>query len=144
MKELLGKLTLFVVSLIVAGGLGEVVLRQVVPLPPPKFEKIIRSLVNQPERLFVAYQTAIYDIKGLYAGADTIHLRVSKNRFIEPEPEDQYKHRVLFLGGSTTEALYVPEEERWVALLTSPATSQLTTPASRAPIPSTSTLRSNI
>ena len=117
MKELLGKLTLFVVSLIVAGGLGEVVLRQVVPLPPPKYEELIRWLVDQPERLFVAYQTAIYDIKGLYAGADTTRLAVSKNRFIEPEPNGPYKHRILFLGGSSTEALYVPAEDRWVALL---------------------------
>jgi hypothetical protein len=120
MKALLGKVMLIVVSLMVACGFGEVVLRQVVPLPPPKYEDVLRVALDQPERLFVANQTASYDIKGLYEGADTIRLRVSKNRFIEPEPEGPYKHRVLFLGGSTTEALYVPEEERWVALLNEP------------------------
>ena len=102
---MLGKLLLLVVSLIVVYGLGEIVLRQVGPLLPPKYEDTVRRLLDQPERLFVANQTAIYDVKDLYEGADTIRFRVSKNRFIELEPEGSYKHQILFLGGSTIEAL---------------------------------------
>ena len=61
MKEVLGKLLLLVVSLIVVYGLGEIVLRQVGPLLPPKYEDTVRRLLDQPERLFVANQTAIYE-----------------------------------------------------------------------------------
>src|SRR5262249_22318545 len=61
-----------------------------------------------------------YDVSGLYRGADKATLRVSANRFIEPEPYGSNQYRVLFLGGSTTEAIYVPEEQRWVALLNEP------------------------
>jgi hypothetical protein len=116
MKELLGKLSLFVISLIVSLGLGEALIRQVVT-PAPKYEEILRRLVYHPERLFDPNISVRYNIRGLYEGANTVDLNVSKNRLIEPEPEGPHKFRVLFLGGSTTEAIYVPQDERWVARL---------------------------
>ena len=76
--------------------------------------------MDRPERLFNANTSLLYDIKGLYQGADTAQLNVSKDRFIEPQPKGLHKYHVLFLGGSTTEALYVPQPERWVALLNEP------------------------
>jgi hypothetical protein len=116
MKELLGKLSLFVISLIVSLGLGEALIRQVIT-PAPKYEEILRRLGYHPERLFDPNISVRYNIRGLYEGANTVDLNVSKNRLIEPEPEGPHKFRVLFLGGSTTEAIYVPQDERWVARL---------------------------
>lgn len=71
---------------------------------------------DNPERLFPAGYHATYDIHGLYEGAATTAVNISERRFIAPEPAADMP-RILFLGGSTTEALYVPERERWVALL---------------------------
>src|SRR5262249_488195 len=119
MRELLGKLSLFAISLIVSLGLGEALLRQVVT-PAPKYEEILRRLVYHPERLFDPNISVRYNIRGLYEGANTVDLNVSKNRLIEPEPEGPHKFRVLFLGGSTTEAIYVPQDERWVARFNEP------------------------
>src|SRR5262249_14580443 len=84
---------------------------------PQKYEDILRNLVDRPERLFKARSSTLYDIKGLYEGADTVQLNISKDRFVEPQPEGFHKYHILFLGGSTTEAMYVPQRERWVALL---------------------------
>jgi hypothetical protein len=119
MKRLLGNASLLVMSLIVTLGVAEVVLRQAISTPP-KYEDVIRKLVDRPERLFAANTSVLYNIKGLYEGADTVQLKVSKNRYIEPEPKGSPKYRVLFLGGSTTEAIYVPQDERWVTLLNEP------------------------
>jgi hypothetical protein len=119
MKELLGKLSLLAISLIVSLFLSEAVLRQVVT-PAPKYEEVLRRLGYHLERLFDPNISVRYNIRGLYEGASTVDLNVSKNRLIEPEPEGQHKFRVLFLGGSTTEAIYVPQDKRWVALLNEP------------------------
>jgi hypothetical protein len=51
---------------------------------------------------------------------ETVELNVSKERLIEPKPQGVHRYRVLFLGGSTTEAIYVPQPQRWVALLNEP------------------------
>src|SRR5262245_61850805 len=120
MRELLGKLSLLAISLLVSLGLGEALLRQVVTAAP-KYEGVLRRLVDHPERLFDPNISVRYNISGLYEGANTVDLNVSKNRLIEPEPEGLYKFRVLFLGGSTTEAIYVPQDERWVARLNEPS-----------------------
>jgi hypothetical protein len=75
-------------------------------------------LRGNPERLFAANFHAEYDITGMYADATVVALNISDNRFISPEPDiAPGVRRILFLGGSTTEALYVSENERWVALL---------------------------
>jgi hypothetical protein len=119
MKQWLANLLLVAISTTVTLGAGEIVLRQTVS-KPPKYEDIVRKLVERPERLFTGNTSVRYDITGLYNGANTVELNVSKNRFIEPEPNGPYRYRVLFLGGSTTEAIYVPQDKRWVALLNEP------------------------
>ena len=119
MKELLRKLSLLVISLIVSFGLGEALLRQVVT-HAPKYEEVLRRLEGHPERLFDPNISVRYNIRKLYEGANTVDLNVSKHRLIEPELEGPHKYRVLFLGGSTTEAIYVPQDERWVARLNEP------------------------
>jgi len=118
-KRLLGDLLLLVTSLVVSIAVGEIFLRLTLSIPPT-YEHIIKNLVDRPVRLFNANTSVLYDIKGLYEGADTVELNVSKSRFIEPEPTGPSKYRVLFLGGSSTEAINVPQAERWVALLNEP------------------------
>ena len=76
--------------------------------------------MDRPERLFNAKYSVLYDIKGLYEGADTAQLNISSDQLIEPQPKGFHKHHVLFLGGSTTEAIYAPQADRWVALLNEP------------------------
>jgi lysophospholipase L1-like esterase len=87
---------------------------------PPDYDEIIAQSLKNPERLFAAGTQVDYDIRGLYEGADQVTLRISQRRFIEPDPQAPAKYHVLFLGGSTTEALYVPESQRWVARLNEP------------------------
>ena len=120
MKRLLGNLLLLLSSLLISLGVAEIILR-LIPSTPQSYEDIIKNLVDRPERLFTANTSLVYDIRGLYEGADTAQLNVSKDRLIEPQPRGVQKYRVLFLGGSTTEAIYVPEDQRWVALLNEPA-----------------------
>jgi hypothetical protein len=72
--------------------------------------------------LYPPYAQLSYDVRGLYAGGEQVTLRISANRFIEPEPQGKYAYHVLFLGDSTTEVAYVPESKRWVALLNQPGT----------------------
>jgi hypothetical protein len=119
MKRLLVNVSLLVMSVVIALGVAEVVLRQAISTPP-KYNDIIRNLSDRPERLFAANTSVLYNINGLYEGADRVQLKVSKNRYIEPEPKGSPKYRALFLGASTTETLYVPQDERWVALLNEP------------------------
>jgi hypothetical protein len=120
MKRWIGDIALLLTSLIISLGLGEILVRQTLS-PPQKYEDILRNLVDRPERLFNARSSTLYDIKGLYEGADTVELNVGNDRFIEPQPQGFHKYHILFLGGSTTEAMYVPQRERWVALLNQPA-----------------------
>jgi hypothetical protein len=116
MKQRIGNLLLAVISTVLTLGFCELVLRQILPTPP-SYEGVIHRLLDRTERLFGANTSVRYDIKGLYERADTTELKVSRNRLIEPDSPGSHKYRVLFLGGSTTEALYVPQAQRWVALL---------------------------
>ncbi|MGB0384921.1 MAG: SGNH/GDSL hydrolase family protein [Ardenticatenaceae bacterium] len=107
------------VSVVVTVVMGEFFLRLVMS-PPPSYEEVIARTLESPERMFSPNRDVVYNIDGLYQGASEVSLRTSDNRFIEPEPDFPATYRVLFLGGSTTEAIYVPEDERWVALLNEP------------------------
>jgi hypothetical protein len=119
-KRSLVNMTLLFMSLLISVGLAEIALRLIVPAPQT-YEDIISSLVEHPERLFKRNTSVLYDIKGLYEGANTAELNISRERLIEPQPRGVHRHHVLFLGGSTTEAIYVPQPQRWVALLNEPA-----------------------
>ena len=97
---------------------SEVVLRFIYPLKSePNYVDTIRDTVLTRARLWAPNVDVEYDIRGLYDGADNSRLRTSAQRLIEPQPAAERRPRVLFIGGSTTEALYVPEQQRWVALL---------------------------
>ena len=111
-------------ALVVAGVLfalvaGEAGARIYSP-PGPYFEELIGRSLDHPLRAFEPHSDITWDIEGLYAGADKIRLRTNGDQFIEPVPSGDAERRVLFLGGSSTEALYVPEGQRWVALLNEP------------------------
>lgn len=109
---------------LVFGGLllslaaAEMVARKYVELKPePDYIETIENTALNKERLWAPNLDVEYDIRGLYRGATKARLRTSAQRFIEPQPAGKRKFQVLFLGGSTTESLYVPENERWVAAL---------------------------
>ncbi len=109
-------LALVLISVGVALALSEFAARRVVSLKPvPDFGKSLLTRV----RLWEPNLDLEYDVRGLYPGADKVKLRTSSLGLIEPQPgaQDRAKPRVLFLGGSTTESLYLPEAQRWVAQL---------------------------
>lgn len=88
---------------------------------PLSYDETLEQTLGSHERLFPANTRKTYDVRGLYEGGQSVELRVSQRRLIEPDPgTDAPAQRVLFLGGSTTEALYLPEAERWVARLNQP------------------------
>lgn len=123
MKKTIGKsvvnIVLVVASLSIGSMIGEGFLRVIVP-SRPSFDEVIGRSLQSPERLFSANVKVVYSIEGLYSGVNQAVLRTGGNRFIEPEPQFSASHRVLFLGGSSTEGIYVPEDGRWVALLNKP------------------------
>ena len=98
MKRLLGNLLLLLSSLLISFGAVEIILR-LIPSTPQSYEDIIKNLVDRTERLFTANTSLVYDIRGLYNGADTAQLNVSKDRLIEPQPRGVHKDRVLFFSG---------------------------------------------
>lgn len=113
------ELILFGSTLVMALVLAEFAARIVLP-PTITYEEVVEVSLFAPERLFPPNLDIHYDIRGLYEGAEEVNLRTSANRLISPEPNLPARHNVLFVGGSTTEALYVPEDQRWVALLNEP------------------------
>ncbi len=113
------ELVLFGSTLVMALVLAEFAARIVLP-PTITYEETVEVSLFAPERLFPPNLNLHYDIRGLYEGAEEVNLRTSANRLISPEPDSPARHNVLFIGGSTTEALYVPENQRWVALLNEP------------------------
>jgi hypothetical protein len=111
--------SLAVVATAIAFLIVELSLRFIVP-EVLGYEGILAGAADHPERLFPAYTRMTYNVTGLYRGAGEATLRVGPQRFIDPEPQGPCRYRVLFLGGSTTEAIYVPEPDRWVALMNEP------------------------
>jgi hypothetical protein len=103
-----------VVLLLVEGGLRLTVFRQTV------LEIRLRNRMPDPVSLPPPNQNSTTNANGLYEGGGKALFRTSANRFIEPEPQGDYHYRVLFLGDSTTRAVAVAEDKRWVALLNEP------------------------
>ncbi|HEY8071893.1 MAG TPA: hypothetical protein VIE47_08010 [Methylocystis sp.] len=68
-------------------------------------------------RLFPAGYTVVFDIRGLYQGAQKVTFHVGPNRFVAPEPKEKSRYNVLFLGGSVTEGIFLQDHERWPARL---------------------------
>lgn len=118
LRRLGGTLLVVLTSFGVAVAVGEALLRSLWTFQPePNYLDTIRNTVLTRPRLWVPGVDVTYDIRGLYLGAVSSRLRTNHQRLIEPVPVSARTPRVLFMGGSTTEALYVPERERWVALL---------------------------
>jgi lysophospholipase L1-like esterase len=105
-------------SILVGLILTELLLRLFMPATPD-YNQVINQSLESPERLYPANMNNAYDIHGLYDQASVVNLHISPNRFIEPEPPPAH-YRVLFLGGSTTEAWFMQEAQRWVARLNVP------------------------
>ncbi len=108
-------------SILLGLVLAEIILR-IATRSIPTYADVLANALEHPERLYAPYAQLSYNVHDLYANGGLVTLRVSANRFIEPEPHGRYAYHVLFLGGSTTEALYVPEDKRWVALINQPGT----------------------
>lgn len=81
----------------------------------------IATAQRQPgaPRLFHAGYHAIFDIKGLYDGADKVDFSIAEDRFIPPSPHEA-RYKVLFLGGSVAEGIFLNAWERWPARLNVP------------------------
>ena len=71
-------------------------------------------------RLFHAGYNALFDVRGLYEGANKIEFKIGPDRFIPPSPSNHARYKVLFLGGSVTEGIFLNENERWPARLNIP------------------------
>ena len=112
--------TALLVGLIAGLLLAEVLVRVLTAGPGSYGPEVVRAFEAEPERLLSPQSSVTLDASGLYDGAGEVLQRTSFRRLIEPDPVDAARHHVLFLGGSTTEALYVPESGRWVALLNDP------------------------
>jgi hypothetical protein len=99
-------------------GVGEVAARLIFA-SPLSYEQVMANAVEHPERLFAADTDVTYDITGLYWSSTTARLRTNADRLIIPSEAPNGRMTILFLGGSTTEAIYVDEAARWVARLNS-------------------------
>lgn len=71
-------------------------------------------------RLFPVGYKAFFDIRGLYEGAANVDFEIGPSRFIPPDPPGGAKYKVLFLGGSVTEGIFLNANERWPARLNVP------------------------
>jgi hypothetical protein len=71
-------------------------------------------------RLFPVGYKAMFDIRGLYEGANRVDFEIGPTRFIPPVPPEGAKYKVLFLGGSVTEGIFLNADERWPARLNVP------------------------
>lgn len=107
-------------GLVVGLLLAELLVRLIVTGSESYGPEVVDAFEAAPERLLQPGARFTFNASGLYEGGGELTYRVSARRLIEPDPRGAAGEHVLFLGGSTTEALYVPEGARWVALLNDP------------------------
>lgn len=109
-------------STVVGLALAEAIFHFVMP-PVPGSEGTVAEYIATTQRnpgaprLFPAGYTAVFDIRGLYEGASKVDFRIGPSRFIPPDPPEGAKYKVLFLGGSVTEGIFLSPEQRWPARL---------------------------
>jgi hypothetical protein len=106
-------------SLVLGVALAEVVFRLALPPVPGdddgsnlEYLKAVQRSPGAP-RLFPPDYSVVFDIRGLYEGAETVAFHVGPHRFIAPEPARKARYEVLFLGGSVTEGMFLPDAARW-------------------------------
>lgn len=120
MKKVIVRAALAVMGLALGTVIGEIGARLFVAAPY-SYNDVLRQRLTDGPRLYAPGMRFVFNADGLYKEApELIQLRTSQDRFIEPQQAAGAKYRVLFLGGSTTESLYVQEKSRWVALLNEP------------------------
>lgn len=122
MKNRIMAVLAVLLSTVVGLGVAEAVFRLAMP-PVPGSENSASEYIAIAQRnpgaprLFPAGYTAVFDIRGLYEGASRVDFKIGPSRFIPPVPEREAKYKVLFLGGSVTEGIFLSPEQRWPALL---------------------------
>jgi hypothetical protein len=105
-------------SLVLGLTVAEVIFRLALP-PVPGDDgsnlEYLRAVQRNPgaPRLFPAGYSVAFDIRGLYEGAGKVEFHVGPNQFIAPEPARKARYKVLFLGGSVTEGMFLPDDARW-------------------------------
>lgn len=118
MKQKIMAVLAVLVSLVLGLSVAEVVFRFALP-PVPGDEasnvEYLMAIQRNPgaPRLFPPSYSAVFDIRGLYEGADKVEFHVNPDRFIAPEPTPKARNKVLFLGGSVTEGIFLPDDARW-------------------------------
>jgi hypothetical protein len=106
---------IIIMTLVMCEGLA----RLMIAAPPARAD-YVETQIKRGETLFAANTFYVNDIRGLYADAGDVVLNISGRRLIMPDTPADGRAQILFLGGSTTEARFVPEADRFVALLNSP------------------------
>lgn len=121
----------YMAAIVVAGStlvgllIAEAIFRVAMP-PVPGDEGSVAEYLDASQRnpgaprLFPFGYKAVFDIRGLYEGANRIDFEIGPSRFIPPVPPEGAKYKVLFLGGSVTEGIFLNENERWPARLSVP------------------------
>jgi hypothetical protein len=122
MKNRLMAVLAVLLSTAVGLALAEAAFRYILP-PVPGSEGSVAEYIATAQRnpgaprLFPAGYTAVFDIRGLYPDANKVDFKIGPSRFIPPDPAEGAKHKVLFLGGSVTEGIFLSPEQRWPARL---------------------------
>lgn len=103
-KNILINAALFIFGCFLAFIAGEIILRIYNPLPLPyKNSLFLRN----------SYTIRLKNTKGLNDIDDTIVVNKNQCGFRGPELGSQYKTKILFVGGSTTECLCVSDGKDW-------------------------------
>jgi lysophospholipase L1-like esterase len=118
MKEKIMAFLAVALALVVGLAIAEMIFRVALP-PVPGDEGSVYEYMTTSQRnpgaprLFPAGYSALFDVKGLYESGNEVAFRVGPKRFIEPEPKGEAPYKVLFLGGSVTEGIFIRDNERW-------------------------------
>jgi lysophospholipase L1-like esterase len=103
-------------------SIAEIMFRLAMP-PVPGDEGSVAEYLETAQRnpgeprLFPPGYAAVFDVRGLYEGANKVEFKIGPSRFIPPDPSGPARYKVLFLGGSVTEGIFLPDRERWPARL---------------------------
>src|SRR5262249_42300587 len=86
-KGRLGKLRLrpLAFSIVISLILSEIILR-IATRSIPTYADVLANALEHPERLYAPYAQLTYNVHDLYANGGVVTMRISANRFIEPEP----------------------------------------------------------
>lgn len=120
MHAALGRIAIFLVALVVMLALADALLARIDPslAPPPRRERVIRLREHAPNQDRWVRPTRDY-----MRGVDSLErkfyrLATDENGFLNPgRIHEQPDFVIVFMGGSTTECLYVDETNRFPYLV---------------------------